>query len=98
MYADLKHNNNKFYVCQIVQSIFNPASVYFWTRYGRVGDQGVSELAPRSAAQAEKDFSQKVKEKTKKGYAVIKMSLGEKQETKEVEADSKEYQKSKLHP
>ena len=44
MCADLKHNNNKFYVCQVVQDIANPNSVYFWTRYGRVGDQGVSNL------------------------------------------------------
>lgn len=57
MYADLKHNNNKFYVCQVVQSIINPSSVYFWTRYGRVGDQGVSDLVAKSAAQAEKEFS-----------------------------------------
>ena len=54
-------------------------------------------MAPRSAAQAEKEFSQKVREKTKKGYAVIKMSLGEKQDTKEIDFKSKEYEKSKLH-
>jgi predicted DNA-binding WGR domain protein len=80
-----------------VQQIANPSNCYFWTRYGRVGDSGVSELAPRSAAQAEKEFSQKVREKTKKGYAVIKMSLGEKQDTKEIDFKSKEYEKSKLH-
>ena len=50
MCADLKNNNNKFYVCQVVQYIANPNNVYFWTRYGRVGDQGVSNLEYQSAA------------------------------------------------
>jgi poly [ADP-ribose] polymerase 2/3/4 len=48
MKADLKKNNNKFYVCQVVDEI-SDKSVHLWTRFGRVGDRGVSELCPTNA-------------------------------------------------
>lgn len=38
MWSDLKNNHNKFYICQILES---GGAYSFWTRYGRVGMDGV---------------------------------------------------------
>lgn len=94
MKADLLRNNNKFYVCQVVDQI-SDSSVHFWTRYGRVGDLGVSELCPAVADKAEKDFVKTVRSKSTKGkgYAEIKMNLGEKKEEKNEEKEEEKEEK-----
>lgn len=95
MCADLKNNNNKFYVCQVLESISN-SSTFFWTRYGRVGDQGVSEIVPICTAEGLKLFGKKLTEKTRKGYREIKMNLGAKVEVKDESTNSKDFAPSKL--
>ena len=39
MWSDIKNNHNKFYVAQALQH--TNSSYYLWTRYGRVGLDGV---------------------------------------------------------
>ena len=39
MWSDIKNNHNKFYVAQALQH--TNGSYYLWTRYGRVGLDGV---------------------------------------------------------
>jgi len=100
--ADLKNNNNKFYVCQVVQlqqrGLFGGSQIYFWTRYGRVGDNGVTEMTAISEGQAIKDFDKTMKTKIRKGYAELKMNLGEKKDTKDDATDLKDCQPCKLDP
>jgi poly [ADP-ribose] polymerase len=89
MCADIKNNNNKFYICQLLEQ---DGDFYFWTRYGRVGDNGVSELNNvYDISQAEKDFNKKVREKVRKGYEVLKMNLGEKNDKKDDKEDAKKF-------
>lgn len=38
--TNVQHNNNKFYILQIVESESNPNNCYFFTRWGRVGVVG----------------------------------------------------------
>ena len=98
MCADLKNNNNKFYVVQLLEDDSGEA-YYIWTRYGRVGDRGVTneeEFYWEDWAKAEKEYHKIVRYKTKKGYAEIKMKLGETKEEEKI--DPKEYQASKLDP
>jgi predicted DNA-binding WGR domain protein len=64
---------------------------YLWTRYGRVGYDGVSDL--KSTYMAESDYKKKYKEKTRKNYTEVKMALG-KEESKE-EAKKEESIKKK---
>jgi hypothetical protein len=50
---------------------------YYWTRYGRVGYDGVKALERMIDKDAGKRRYNKVfKEKTGKGYTVVKMALG----------------------
>ena len=97
MCADLKNNNNKFYVVQLLEDN-DGENYYVWTRYGRVGDRGVTEEEDfwDDRAKAEKEYHKIVRYKTKKGYAEIKMKLGETKEEEKI--DPKEYQASKLDP
>ena len=105
--TNVMNNNNKFYVCQVVQRVstgfFNGVAlggsqIYFWTRYGRVGDNGVTEMTAISEGQAIKDFDKTMKTKIRKGYAELKMNLGEKKDTKDDAADLKDCQPCKLDP
>ena len=43
MYADCAHNNNKFY---IAQGLKQGTNYYLWTRWGRVGFDGMSNRIP----------------------------------------------------
>jgi predicted DNA-binding WGR domain protein len=43
MCSDVKNNHNKFYIIQILQhALYN--TIHYWNRYGRVGEDGVSDL------------------------------------------------------
>jgi len=60
--VDVKNNNNKFYIIQLIES---KGSYFVFSRYGRVGEKGVSaskQLA--SLPQAIKEFSSRYKSKT----------------------------------
>lgn len=102
MKTELIANNNKFYVIQIIEFCGN---FYLHTRYGRVGDQGVSNHDCKDLDTCKKNYLKTFKQKTgkSKGYTPIRMKTVE--EKKEAEGvmsqDTKvdvKYQESKLHP
>ncbi|XP_074528212.1 protein mono-ADP-ribosyltransferase PARP3 [Halichoeres trimaculatus] len=65
--TNIGHNNNKFYVIQVVQS---GKSYYSWNRWGRVGEVGQSKLNSFSKPEdAVKDFEKKFKDKTKNNWS-----------------------------
>ena len=65
--ADLQHNNNKFY---IIQMLLNEKTGQFnvWNRWGRVGVPGQNCLkGPFSKDAAIAEYNSKIHDKTKKG-------------------------------
>lgn len=64
--TNIGHNNNKFYVIQVIT---DGTSYYTWNRWGRVGETGQSKLSPfPSSEPAVKDFEKKFKDKTKNNW------------------------------
>ncbi|XP_069010078.1 protein mono-ADP-ribosyltransferase PARP3 [Embiotoca jacksoni] len=65
--TNIGHNNNKFYVIQIIKE----NNKYFsWNRWGRVGEVGQSKLNPFDKPEnAVKDFEKKFKDKTKNNWS-----------------------------
>lgn len=65
--TNIGHNNNKFYVIQVVQE---KKHYYTWNRWGRVGEVGQSKLNTfNEAEKAVKDFEKKFKDKTKNNWS-----------------------------
>ncbi|XP_022047918.2 protein mono-ADP-ribosyltransferase PARP3 [Acanthochromis polyacanthus] len=65
--TNIGHNNNKFYVIQIIKA---KNKYYSWNRWGRVGEVGQSKLNPFDKAEnAVKDFEKKFKDKTKNNWS-----------------------------
>lgn len=107
MWTDLKNNNNKYYIIQILQDDFNANSFRVYNRWGRVGAAGqFAFFSCETAAIAIATYMKKYKEKTGKGYTEIQMAFeddaaGEekpKVETKKKKGDKKGETKSKLDP
>ena len=75
MWSDIKDNHNKFYIIQILQK---GGSYFLWTRYGRVGLDGVGspESCGNSIDSAIKLYNKKYSQKTGKGYTEINMAIG----------------------
>ncbi|XP_041837139.1 protein mono-ADP-ribosyltransferase PARP3 [Melanotaenia boesemani] len=66
--TNIGHNNNKFYVIQIIKA---NNKYYSWNRWGRVGEAGQNKLSnpfdkPENAV---KDFEKKFKDKTKNNWS-----------------------------
>jgi poly [ADP-ribose] polymerase len=60
--TNIKQNNNKFYVLQMLEK---GSSYYVWTRWGRVGERGqFKNMGPMGIDKAIKDFEKKFKDKT----------------------------------
>ncbi|XP_034551580.1 protein mono-ADP-ribosyltransferase PARP3 [Notolabrus celidotus] len=65
--TNIGHNNNKFYVIQVVEE---GSSYYTWNRWGRVGEVGQSKLNSfKAPLDAVKDFEKKFKDKTKNNWS-----------------------------
>ncbi|CAJ1051003.1 protein mono-ADP-ribosyltransferase PARP3 isoform X2 [Xyrichtys novacula] len=65
--TNIGHNNNKFYVIQVVES---DNLYYSWNRWGRVGEVGQSKLKDfDSPEDAVKDFEKKFKDKTQNKWS-----------------------------
>lgn len=66
--TNIGHNNNKFYVIQVVKA---NNKYYSWNRWGRVGEVGQSKLSSPfdKAENAVKDFEKKFKDKTKNNWS-----------------------------
>ncbi|XP_061423027.1 protein mono-ADP-ribosyltransferase PARP3 isoform X2 [Lethenteron reissneri] len=64
--TNIGHNNNKFY---IIQLIAGDGKFYTWTRWGRVGEGGQNAMKTfGNEAEAIKDFEKKFKDKTKNNW------------------------------
>lgn len=75
MWSDIKQNHNKFYIIQALKH--SSGSFHLWTRYGRVGIDGVgSNEGLMDQVSAIGSYNKKYREKTNKGYTVVKMALG----------------------
>jgi poly [ADP-ribose] polymerase 2/3/4 len=75
MWSDIKDNHNKYYIAQGLKD--KSGNHFFWTRYGRVGLDGVGDKLPCGNLEAlEKAYMKKYNEKTRKGYTEVKMALG----------------------
>lgn len=98
MFADWGHNNNKFY---IVQGLKSGSNYYLWTRWGRVGVDGMNARAPWLSEQhLANEFHKKIREKTNKGYTQIEIEYedakgSKKDDTKKAKKNTKK-QGSKL--
>ncbi|XP_047438178.1 protein mono-ADP-ribosyltransferase PARP3 [Mugil cephalus] len=65
--TNVGHNNNKFYVIQVIK---DKKKYYSWNRWGRVGEQGQHKLNPFDGYEkAVKDFEKKFKDKTKNNWS-----------------------------
>ncbi|KAM5315465.1 protein mono-ADP-ribosyltransferase PARP3-like isoform 1-T2 [Glossophaga mutica] len=65
--TDIRSNNNKFYIIQLLEAGDRFAC---WTRWGRVGEVGQSKLSLfESLDAAKKDFEKKFRDKTKNSWA-----------------------------
>lgn len=75
MWSDIKDNHNKYYIAQGLQNKIGGYSL--WTRYGRVGLDGVGGHMPcGSLDNLRATYAKKCREKTNKGYTLVKMALG----------------------
>ncbi|KAM9410726.1 protein mono-ADP-ribosyltransferase PARP3-like isoform 1-T3 [Pholidichthys leucotaenia] len=64
--TNIGHNNNKFYVIQVIKA---QNRYYSWNRWGRVGEVGQNKLDIfDKAADAVKEFEKKFKDKTKNNW------------------------------
>eukprot|EP00826_Nyctotherus_ovalis_P013167 TRINITY_DN13519_c0_g1_i9.p1 TRINITY_DN13519_c0_g1~~TRINITY_DN13519_c0_g1_i9.p1 ORF type:complete len:576 (-),score=216.42 TRINITY_DN13519_c0_g1_i9:173-1900(-) len=85
MWSDLKQNNNKFYLIQLLESEANKGSFAVWNRWGRVGYDG--QYAMHNCAsldQAKAVYTKKYNEKTSKGYTEIEISYEDEKPQKSV--------------
>nr|XP_020659542.1 poly [ADP-ribose] polymerase 3 [Pogona vitticeps] len=65
--TNIGHNNNKFYIIQLIE---HNGSYSCWNRWGRVGEVGQSKLSSfPSLEAAKKDFEKKFRDKTKNSWA-----------------------------
>lgn len=66
--TNIGHNNNKYYIIQVLKSGSN---FYAWNRWGRVGEPGQNALKGpfNNDAAAVKDFEKKFKDKTKNNWS-----------------------------
>ncbi|XP_067443513.1 protein mono-ADP-ribosyltransferase PARP3 [Thunnus thynnus] len=65
--TNIGHNNNKFYVIQLIKA---SNKYYSWNRWGRVGEVGQSKLNVFDKLEtAVKDFEKKFKDKTKNNWS-----------------------------
>ena len=87
----MAHNNNKYYILQVLQKDSDPTSFYFWTRWGRVGVPGQNALmGPLSKDQAVTLFDKKLYDKTSKGeYTKIDINYDEDEKEAVVKAPTK---------
>jgi poly [ADP-ribose] polymerase len=69
--TNVAHNNNKFYILQIIQ--VSPREYYFFCRWGRVGVVGqTSEMLTTDLNIAIREYETKLRQKTKSGsYRIV---------------------------
>jgi poly [ADP-ribose] polymerase 2/3/4 len=88
-YSDVKNNNNKFYLIQLLRED-NTNKYFLFTRWGRVGVPGSQSLAPLiSLDQGKQSFLNKFHEKTTKGYDELIIDYSAPEEKKEAKKKDK---------
>lgn len=91
--SDLKNNNNKFYLIQILVNA-KTKEVHFWNRWGRVGYSGQNSINKcQSAEAAKKIFLKKYNEKTGKGYEKLEIDYANEVENKRAEKEKTDKDK-----
>ena len=101
--SDLQHNNNKFYILQLLESDTGAGMVFF-TRWGRVGTTGQQSVVPTSFDRGVSLFNSKYREKTRGGYTEIiidysddkEKSSSKKKPKKELTSSQKKKKSKKL--
>ena len=96
--TNVANNNNKFYIIQVLQSDSNPNSLFFFTRWGRVGARGQNSLkGPYPLNYIVSLFNKKKHEKNKKGdYRELDMNYGDdEEEDKKSDQDPEENNEEK---
>jgi ATP-dependent DNA ligase len=69
-FVDPTVNSSKFWE---VEHPHKGDAKIFWTRWGKIGSQGQTEVSPYpSAEEAKKKLAQKIREKERKGYVLVK--------------------------
>jgi poly [ADP-ribose] polymerase len=94
MYSDLKHNNNKFYIVQVIRED-NSGQVYFFTRWGRVGSNGQQGKDSMSLESAINAFLKKYSDKTSNGYTEVEMDYSNEEEKPKETSKKKMNKKNK---
>lgn len=89
--SDLSHNNNKYYILQLVESDKFPGNIYFFTRWGRVGTPGQKKFDKVTLDSGIRDFLAKHRDKIRGGYQEIVIDYSDDKEKtpKKAKADSK---------
>ena len=75
--SDIKNNNNKFYILQVLESESNPNNFYFFTRWGRVGVIGqMAEIGPMPKHVIIHMYNSKLRAKTggAGNYRIVEMN------------------------
>ncbi|KAE9409403.1 PARP-domain-containing protein [Gymnopus androsaceus JB14] len=63
--TNIKENNNKYYVLQLLHPIGSPESCILYTRWGRVGENGKTQMkGPFSTSEAITNFKKQFRSKT----------------------------------
>ncbi len=95
--SDLGHNNNKFYIIQMLAKDSDPNIYYVWNRWGRVGVPGQNAFSSGlSYDSAVKMFMDKYKAKTSTKYTLIDIDYSNKDKEPEVKPSKKKVKESKL--
>lgn len=95
--SDLIHNNNKFYIIQLLQNDGAQKDIKFYTRWGRVGVVGQSNIQHCNFEMGIRLFRQKYSEKTRGGYEeiIIDYSEDKKEEKSSKKSSTQKPKKSK---
>lgn len=93
-YSDVKNNNNKFYLIQLLRQD-NTNKYFLFTRWGRVGVPGSQTLANcLSLDQGKQSFLNKYHEKTTKGYDELIIDYSANEEKNEPKKNDKKKSKT----
>ena len=90
--SNLEHNNNKYYIIQLLQSDIN-GNYYLFLRWGRVGVKGENKFEQLPLKAAISKFISKYKDKTRRGYKEIIIDYSNEEEEKEEEKKKNKKQK-----
>lgn len=87
--TDIKNNNNKFYIIQILETDASPAEYYIWNRWGRVGYDGQFSNSPtKDVSYAIQQFNKKKNDKLRGGYTELEI-MYEEESKEEVKTEAK---------